>query len=118
MPNFLKIFSVKDNFFLEIQDHGLEVEKKIVRQKIDLSKKHDIPMVATNDAHYLSENDARAQEVLMCIGEGKTINDGTRTVFGNSNFFLRSAEDMWRLFGQELPECSDQHYKNCRNVPC
>ena len=61
-------------------------------------------LVAANDAYYLTEDDSRAHEVLMCIGEGKTVNDGTRTIFGSSKFYVRSAEEMWQLFGKECPK--------------
>ncbi len=94
----------RENFFIEIQDHGLEDEKKINRKIVEFSKKNDFSLVAVNDAHYLNEDDARAHEVLLCIGEGKTINDSTRTVFGSSKFYLRSAAEMWELFGNELPD--------------
>jgi DNA polymerase III subunit alpha len=94
----------RDNFYLEITDHGLEAESKMRRGLFDLSKRTGIPLVATNDAHYLTAEDARAHEVLMCIGEGKTINDGTRRVFGSDQFYLRDAGEMWSVFGGELPE--------------
>lgn len=94
----------KENFFLEIQDHGIETEKQIQTQLVELSKKSDIKLVATNDCHYGSPDDARAHEVLMCIGEGKTINDSTRTVFDAENYHIASSEEMWRKFGDELPE--------------
>jgi len=94
----------KENFFLEIQDHGLEEEKKINRKLVDFARKNDYPLVAVNDAHYLTEEDSRAHELLLCIGEGKTINDSTRPKFGCSKYYLRSAEEMWDIFGSELPE--------------
>src|SRR5688572_11307469 len=77
---FKEIFGV-GNFYLEIQDHGWPEEQELSRKIVSLSKKASIPLVAANDAHYLNEEDARAHEILLCIGEGKTINDGTRTVF-------------------------------------
>ena len=94
----------EDSFFLEIQDHTLEAEQKIRTDLLKLSEKADIPLVATNDTHYLSQHDARAQEILMCIGDGKTINDSTRSKLGADTFYLRSAEEMWEIFGNELPE--------------
>lgn len=93
-----------ENLFLEIQDHGLEEELNVRKGLLDLSKKACVPVVATNDAHYLSEEDFKAHEVLLCIGDGKTLHDGTRKTLGNSNFYLRSAEEMWAIFGGELPE--------------
>ncbi|MEP6902840.1 MAG: DNA polymerase III subunit alpha, partial [Actinomycetota bacterium] len=94
----------KENFYVEIQDHGLEEEKKINRKLVEFAKKNELSLVACNDAHYLSEEDARAHEILMCIGEGKTINETTRTIFGSSKFYVRSAEEMWNIFGEELPD--------------
>ncbi len=93
-----------ENFYLEIQDHGLKDEQDINRKIVNLAKMAEIPLVATNDPHYLNEDDARAHEILLCIGEGKTINDGTRTIFPSSTFYLRPAKDMWEVFGRELPD--------------
>jgi DNA polymerase III subunit alpha len=100
---FKEIFGA-GNFYLEIQDHGLEEERELNRKIVALSKRAEVGLVATNDAHYLNEDDARAHEILLCIGEGKTINDSTRKTLGNSNFYLRSAEEMWEIFGRETPE--------------
>lgn len=94
----------KGKFFIEIQDHNLEEEKKIQKEIIAFARKNEIPLVATNDAHYLNQDDARAHEILLAIGEGKTINDGTRTVMGSSNFHVRSPQEMWDIFGKDLPE--------------
>ncbi len=94
----------KDNFYLEIQDHGLDHEKQILKQLVELSKKTEIPLVATNDSHYLTPEDAKAHEVLMCIGDGKTVYDSTRRVFDSQNYHLASAEEMWSKFGSELPD--------------
>ncbi len=93
-----------ENFYLEIQDHGLKEEQELSRKIVNLAGKAEIPLAATNDAHYLFETDARAHEILLCIGEGKTINDSTRRIFGSSKFHLRSAEEMWAIFGRETPE--------------
>lgn len=98
---FEEIFG-KGNFFIEIQDHGLADEKKIRRQLVELSKKLEIPLVATNDAHYLTKADARAHEILLAIGEQRTIGDNSQAE--SDNFYVRSAEEMWKLFGGELPE--------------
>ncbi len=100
---FADIFG-KENFYLEIQDHGLDDETVLNKKIVELARKSGIPLVATNDAYYLYEDDARAHEILMCIGEGKTINDGTRTILGSTKFYLRSAEEMWRIFGSERPD--------------
>ena len=98
----------KDNFYIEVSDHDLEEQKKIRDDLFELSKKSDIPLVATNDAHYMSKKDSKAHEILMCIGDGKTINDGTRTTLGTDNFYLRSTQEMWDLFGNDLPDALKQ----------
>jgi len=100
---FEEIFG-RGNFFLEIQDHDLCEEKNIRKDLVELSGKTGIQLVAANEAQYLTREDARAHEILMCIGEGKTINDSTRTVLGSPNFYVRSSAEMWDLFGAELPE--------------
>lgn len=94
----------RDDFFLEIQHHDLEEERKIFGEVLAFSKNNDIPLVATNDAHYLTADDARAHELLLCIGESKTINDSSRTSFGSDNYYIKSAEEMWDTFGDELPQ--------------
>ena len=82
----------------------MEKEQKVRKDLLDLSEKTGVALVATNDTHYISSEDAKAHEVLMCIGDGKTIYDSTRTVFEAKNYHLSSAEEMWNLFGSELPE--------------
>jgi len=94
----------KGNYFLEIQDHGLEAQERIRKPLIELSKKTGIPLVATNDAHYLMPDDARAHDLLLCIGSGKSVNDENRLRYRTPNFYVRSTDEMWQLFGAELPE--------------
>ena len=93
----------KGNFFLEIQDQGLEIEKKVNHSLLRLSRDTGIPLVATNDAHYISREDARAQDVLLCIQTGKTVNDQHRMRFANDQFYFKTAEEMARVF-RELPD--------------
>lgn len=94
----------KGNYFLEIQEHGLEAQDRIRKPLVELSKKTGVPLVATNDAHYLRPDDARAHDVLLCIGSGKTVKDTNRLRYASPNFYVRSPEEMWRVFGNELPE--------------
>src|ERR671915_50560 len=94
----------KGNYFLEIQEHGLEPQRRIRKSLVELSKRTGVPLVATNDSHYLMPEDARAHDVLLCIGSGKTVNDSNRLRYASPNFYVRSAEEMWRIFGDELPE--------------
>jgi DNA polymerase-3 subunit alpha len=94
----------KGNYFLEIQEHGLDAQARIRKPLVELSKKTGIPLVATNDAHYLMPDDARAHDLLLCIGSGKTVNDENRLRYKTPNFYVRSADEMWQIFGAELPE--------------
>ena len=93
----------KSNFFLEVQDQGLEVDQPVNRELVRLSRESGIPLVATNDCHYLTRADARAQEVLLCIQTGKTMSDPQRMRFPTEQFYFKTAEEMAQVFG-ELPE--------------
>ncbi|HEX7312997.1 MAG TPA: DNA polymerase III subunit alpha [Pyrinomonadaceae bacterium] len=88
----------KGNYFLEIQDHQLEDQIKINQSLIELSKKTGIPLVATNDAHYLYREDYEAHDVMLCIGTGKTVNDPNRMRFGGPQWYVRSPEEMANIF--------------------
>src|SRR6476660_7429656 len=94
----------KGNYFLEIQEHGLDAQQRIRKSLVDLSKRTGVPLVATNDSHYLTPEDSRAHDVLLCIGSGKTVNDTNRLRYASPNFYVRSPEEMWRIFGDELPD--------------
>src|SRR5712675_740949 len=93
----------KQNFFMEIQDQGLEIEKNINPHLVRLSKETGIPLVATNDCHYLHHEDAHAQEVLLCIQTGKTMGDANRMKFATDQFYFKTAAEMAQVFG-ELPD--------------
>jgi len=93
----------KGNFFIEIQDQGLEIEKGVNRELVRLSKESGIPLVATNDCHYLHHDDAHAQEVMLCIQTGKTMSDAHRMKFQTDQFYFKSAVEMAQVFG-ELPD--------------
>src|ERR1700726_405464 len=97
----------KGNFFLEIQDQGLEIEKRVNPKIVSLSRETGIPLVATNDCHYLTHSDAKAQEVLLCIQTGKTMNDTHRMKFATDQFFFKTAEEMLQVFG-EIPEALER----------
>ncbi|HZS51261.1 MAG TPA: DNA polymerase III subunit alpha [Bryobacterales bacterium] len=102
---YLDIFG-KDNFFLEVQDHGLEQDRKLLPNVYRLSQQTGIPLVATNDSHYLRREDARAHEVLLCIQTGKTMSDPARMKWSTPDFYLKSRDEMLRLFG-DCPEALD-----------
>jgi len=98
---FADIFG-KDNFYLEIQDQGIQEEKRIRPGLLKLEKELGIPLVATNDCHYLYEDDSHAQDVMVCIQTGKSINDANRLKFHGNQFYLKSPAEMARVFpGQE-----------------
>ena len=92
-----EIFGV-DNFFLEIMENGLAEQKTANTGLLELSRELSIPLVATNDCHYINREDAEAHEVLLCIQTGKTLEDKDRMRFGTDQFYLKSPEDMRRLF--------------------
>jgi len=89
----------KENFYLEIQDHKLELDEKLIPLQLRLARETGIPLVATNDAHYLTRDDAKAHEALLCVQTGKTLSDPKRMRFGSQEFYLKSREEMLSLFG-------------------
>jgi len=93
----------KDDFYLELQDEGLDEQKKINETLIELSQNLSISVVATNDVHYLYEEDAPAHDALLCIQTGKTIEDKDRLRFSSSKFYFTSSEEMEKLFSY-IPE--------------
>ena len=88
----------KQNFFLEVQDQGLDVDKRVNQGVVRLAKETGIPLVATNDCHYLTKSDAHAQEVLLCIQTGKTMSDTSRMRFATDQFYFKTAEEMAQVF--------------------
>ena len=97
----------KGNFFLEVQDQGLEIEQRINRELVQLSRDTGIPLVATNDCHYLTRADSHAQEVLLCIQTGKTMSDGSRMKFATDQFYFKTAVEMAEVF-RELPDAIER----------
>src|ERR1700743_1142794 len=95
--NFQEIFG-KGNFFMEIQDQGLPEEHQIHNDLFRIEKELGIPMVATNDSHYLCEDDAHAQDILVCVQTGKSVNDEKRLKFHGNQFFVKTADEMRKLF--------------------
>src|SRR3954454_7981986 len=90
----------KDNFFLEVQDHHLEQDKRLTPALNRLSQETGLPLVATNDSHYLRKDDARAHEILLCIQTGKSFNDPNRMRWSTPDFYLKTREEMMQLFGE------------------
>jgi len=94
---------VLDEFYIELQDHGLPEEKIATRRLIDLAREGGFPLVASNDCHYLFGRHSAAQDVLLCIQTGKMRSDANRLRFESDQMYFKSAEEMERLFG-EVPE--------------
>ncbi|MGP1361265.1 MAG: DNA polymerase III subunit alpha [Candidatus Fimenecus sp.] len=88
----------KDNYFLEIQNHGIEEEIRLIPEMNRLSQDTGIPLVVTNDVHYVEKNDSEVQKVLISIGTGRTVNDSSGIEFTSNDFYLKTEEEMKRLF--------------------
>ena len=88
-----------ENYFIEIQDHNIDEQKRINPMLIKLANEIDVGLVATNDLHYIKKQDAKYQDVLMCIQMGKTVNDTNRMKFSTEEFYLKSADEMYEIFG-------------------
>src|SRR5437867_3744459 len=97
----------KDRFFLEIHDHGLEKQRKIIPDMLRISERTGIRIAATNDCHYMHKDDCRAHDILLCIQTGKTVNDPNRMKFYTDQFYFKTREEMDRVFG-EIPSVLDQ----------
>jgi len=97
----------RSNYFLEMQDHGLDQDKLLLPQVRRMSAETDIPLVVTNDAHYLNHDDVRAHEILLCIQTGKTMSDSNRMRFSTPDFFVKSRAEMMTRFG-ELEDALDR----------
>ena len=95
-----------ENFFLEIQDHGIPDQQKIVPMMARLGEEVGLQLVGTNDSHYLDQSDAFAHEVLLCIGTGKTLGDEKRMKFYSDDFYVKGPDAMRRVF-KDYPEASD-----------
>ena len=96
-----------DHFYLELQDHGIDEQRPVNQGVQRLSRETGLPLVVTNDAHYLRKEDARMQDVLMCIQMGKTVDDTNRMKFQTDEFYLKSEEELRQLF----PNC-DEAFEN------
>ncbi|WP_337531219.1 DNA polymerase III subunit alpha, partial [Zhenhengia sp.] len=88
----------KDHFYLEIQDHGMSQQAKVNPQTLRIAQETGIPLVATNDVHYILEEDANPHEVLLCIQTGKTMQDEDRMIYEGGQYYLKSPEQMYALF--------------------
>lgn len=99
VEEYIEIFG-RDNFFLELQNHGLPDEMRVNSALVKLSENHNVKLVATNDVHYIKREDAKIQDVLLCIGSNQILEGTNRLKFEGNNYYLKSAEEMTALFGK------------------
>ena len=97
----------EDNFYLELQDHGIDEQRPVNQGVMRLARETGLPLIVTNDAHYLRKEDAKMQDVLLCIQTGKTVDDENRMKFQTEEFYLKSEEELRQLF----PNC-DEAFEN------
>src|SRR5208283_3759100 len=100
----------RNNYFLEVQDHHLDQDKRLTPALNRLSQETGLKLVATNDSHYLRREDARAHEILMCIQTGKFFSDANRMRWNTADFYLQSRAEMMELFG-ELEDALDRTWE-------
>ena len=96
-----------DNFFLELMDHGLSIERRVREGLLDIGRKLGIPPLATNDCHYVTRDASQNHEALLCIQTGKTLSDPTRFKFDGDGYYLKSAEEMRAIWDDEVPGACD-----------
>ena len=96
----------RDNFYIELMDHGLKIETQVTKDLLTIAKKLGAPLLATNDSHYVLEEDRGAQDAMLCINSGSRLDDPDRFKFDGSGYYIKSAEEMRELF-KELPEACD-----------
>ena len=96
----------KENFFCELMDHGLDIERRVQQDLLRIARDLQIPLVATNDLHYTHQGDAEAHAALLCVQSGSTLDDPNRFRFDGDGYYLKSAAEMRHLF-RELPEACD-----------
>lgn len=97
----------KGNYYIEIQDHGLDEQRTVLPLLVRLSRETGIPLVATNDAHYLEKEDSRMQHILICIQTNKTVNDDDVLEFGTDEFYVKSNDEMYELFSAWPEACEN-----------
>src|ERR687898_645773 len=111
----LEYAEIFDDVYLELQDHGIEQQRRVNEGLFKLHKETGIPLVAANDSHYTTRNDARMHDVLLCIGTGKFYNDPNRMKFSGEEFYVKTAEEMARIF-PDHPEALENTIKVVETV--
>ncbi|MBF6547857.1 DNA polymerase III subunit alpha [Nocardia brasiliensis] len=97
----------RDSLFVELMDHGLPIERSVRDGLLEISRKLDLPPLATNDSHYVRKDQAEAHAALLCVQAGKTLNDPTRFKFDGDGYHLRSAEEMRAYWDAQVPGAAD-----------
>ncbi|WP_433557849.1 DNA polymerase III subunit alpha [Pseudonocardia xinjiangensis] len=97
----------RENFFLELMDHGLPIERSVREGLLTIAKKLDLPPVATNDSHYVTKDQAEAHSALLCVQSGKTLDDPNRFKFDGDGYYLKSAAEMREYWDKEVPGAAD-----------
>ncbi|WP_432827085.1 DNA polymerase III subunit alpha [Dactylosporangium sp. CA-092794] len=100
----------KENYFLEVMDHGLDIERRVREGLTEISKRLNIPPVVTNDSHYTHQSQAEAHDVLLCVQTAANVNDPNRFKFGGSGYYIKSADEMRAV------DSSDLWQRGCRNT--
>ncbi|MFV0373190.1 DNA polymerase III subunit alpha, partial [Microbacterium sp.] len=96
----------KENYFTEIMDHGLDIERRVIGDLLRISKDLDIPLLATNDSHYAHQHDATSHAALLCVQSGSTLDDPKRFKFDGDGYYIKSAAEMRQIF-RDHPEACD-----------
>lgn len=97
----------KDNFLLELMDHGIDIERRVKAELLELGKKMDMRPIITNDCHYVTRDQARAHEAMLCVQTGKTLSDPTRFKFDGDGYYLIPPEEMRARWDDEVPGACD-----------
>ncbi len=97
----------RDNYFLELMDHGLDIEARVRSELLEIGRKLDLPPLVTNDCHYVLESQAQAHEAMLCVQTGKTLHDEDRFKFDGSGYYIKTAEQMRDLWDSTVPDGCD-----------
>lgn len=100
----------KEGFYLELQYHGLEEQRRVNEELITMARELDIPLVATNDVHYIKKEDAKSHDILLCIQTARTVDEENRMRYPSEEFYLKSPEEMWKQFAY-IPEALENTVK-------
>ncbi|MCK7641777.1 DNA polymerase III subunit alpha [Corynebacterium antarcticum] len=97
----------RDNYFLELMDHGIDIETRVRRELLEIGKRLDLPPLVTNDCHYVVKDQAKAHEAMLCVQTGKTLHDEDRFKFGGDGYYIKSAAEMRSMWDDTVPGACD-----------